>query len=140
MNRKDRIRCAVIVLFTTFTIPAFVHKSSSAVQQTNQAGQSTQPATPHAQQDPKNLQVLKGMSRQQVIAVMQSWSKDLGVECSYCHVRPFEADTPRKEIARLMQRQFVQGLKQKDDSPVSCQTCHRGQADFLPEQHTEETH
>jgi hypothetical protein len=92
------------------------------------------------QEEPKNLQVLKGMSRQQVISVMRSWSKALGVECNYCHVRPFEADTPRKSIARLMQREFVANLQHKDGNPVSCQDCHQGQPNFLRTRPFESTH
>lgn len=132
MNRKDLIRLAVVVIFIVLTVPAFLLNDSSAAQQTSSAGQPNQIAVPPAQEEMKNLQVLKGLSRQQVITVMQSWSKALGVECNYCHVRPFEADTPLKETARLMQRGYVEGLKHKDGRAISCQDCHRGHAKFLP--------
>jgi nitrate/TMAO reductase-like tetraheme cytochrome c subunit len=90
-----------------------------------------QAPSPQVQEEPKNLQVLRGMQRQQLLALMQSWSAALGVQCNYCHIRPFEADTPRKAVARLMQRDYVMGMKHKDGSPLSCKDCHQGQPNFL---------
>lgn len=77
---------------------------------------------------PQNLQVLQGFSRPQIIQVMQEWSTALGVGCNYCHQDSFETDTPRKQIARLMQRDYVAKLKHVDGKAVSCQDCHQGQA------------
>lgn len=82
-------------------------------------------------QEPKNLQVLKGMTGQQVIQEMRAWSAALGVECNFCHQAPFETDTPRKHVARLMLRDYVQGMKHKDGKAATCNDCHQGQPNFL---------
>ena len=86
-----------------------------------------QPAPP----EPKNLQVLPGLSRLQVIQVMRDWSTALGVDCSYCHQASFEAETPRKQIARRMQRDYTAALKQSNGSAIRCQDCHQGQPNPL---------
>lgn len=86
-----------------------------------------QPAPPA----PSNLQVLQGLSRPQLMQVMRDWSTALGVDCSYCHQGAFEAETSRKQIARLMQREYVAALKQADGSAISCQDCHQGEAKLL---------
>lgn len=77
------------------------------------------------------LQVLPGLSRPQVMQVMRDWSRALGVDCSYCHQASFESETPRKQIARQMQREFVAALKHSDGSAISCQNCHQGQPHLL---------
>ena len=87
-----------------------------------------------AQQQPalsSNLQVLPGHARPQVLQVMRDWSTALGVDCGYCHQASFEAETPRKQIARQMQREYVAALKQANGSAISCQDCHQGQPNLL---------
>lgn len=86
-----------------------------------------QPISP----EPKNLQVLPGLSRPQLMQVMRDWSTALGVDCSYCHQASFEAETPRKQIARQMQREYLAALKRQDGSAISCQDCHQGQPNLL---------
>ena len=90
--------------------------------------QAQQQAVPAA---PKNLQVLSGLSSPQLLQVMREWSAALGVDCRYCHQDSFETETPRKQIARLMQRDYVATLKQQDGTAVSCQYCHQGQTNLL---------
>src|SRR5215472_8927228 len=103
-----------------------------AQQQAQQGGQANQP---QRQQGPppelKNIQVLKGMTAQQVQAIMNQWEQELGVGCGYCHIRPFDQDTPRKNVARWMLTQYVNGMKHKDGSAVSCKDCHQGDINFL---------
>ena len=131
MVRTGSIRLIVVILFVLLAVSTVIHNKSSAAQR-SQGGPLKQTKNPPAQEEePKNLQVLKGMSRSQVITVMQSWSEALGVECNFCHVRPFEADTPRKVVARLMQREYVEGMKHRDGRALSCQDCHQGQPNFL---------
>jgi len=131
MDRTGSIRLTVVILFALFGVSTAIHNKSSAAQH-SQAGPLKQTKNfPAREEEPKNLQVLKGLSRSQVITLMRSWSEALGVECNFCHVRPFEADTPRKAVARLMQREYVAGMKHKDGRALSCQDCHRGQPNFL---------
>lgn len=87
--------------------------------------QQTPPSQPPAQQELKNLQVLKGMTRPQVIQEMRNWAAALGVECNFCHQAPFETDTPRKQVTRLMLRDYVNAMKHKDGSAVTCKDCHQ---------------
>ncbi|MBS1809134.1 MAG: photosynthetic reaction center cytochrome c subunit [Acidobacteria bacterium] len=81
--------------------------------------------------EPKNLQVFSGLSRPQVMQVMGDWVTALGVDCSYCHQASFEAETPRKQIARQMQREYVAALRHSDGSAIRCQDCHQGRANML---------
>jgi len=80
---------------------------------------------------PETLQLLKGMSRQQILAEMRKVSAAMGTECNFCHVNPFSAETARKSVARLMMRDYTMGLKHKDGSALTCNDCHKGEANFL---------
>lgn len=80
---------------------------------------------------PTNLQIFSSLSRPQLMQVMREWSTALGVDCSYCHQASFEAETPHKQIARQMQREYVAALKRADGKALSCQSCHQGQAKLL---------
>jgi len=88
------------------------------------AGQQAQPAA-------DTLQILKGMPRQQIMGEMRKIEAGMGTECNFCHVNPFTADTPRKAVARLMMRDYTMGLKHKDGSALTCNDCHKGEANFL---------
>ena len=70
---------------------------------------------------------------------MKSISKDLGVKCSHCHDMDDKSlDTPEKEIARemiVLTRQINEYLfslqeqdttAKKNQTAVSCWTCHKG--------------
>jgi hypothetical protein len=89
---------------------------------------------------PKNIQVLKGLSLRDIRADMQTISRSLGVQCTFCHVAGNFAsdDKPQKNTARKMMT-MVQDINQKYFSGekseaasdpikgrVSCYTCHNG--------------
>jgi nitrate/TMAO reductase-like tetraheme cytochrome c subunit len=99
-------------------------RHSAQAQQAPAPGQQSQPAA-------ESLQLLKGMDRQKILGEMRKVASSLGVECNFCHVRPFEADTPRKSVARLMMRDYTMGMKHKDGSALACNDCHKGQPNFL---------
>jgi photosynthetic reaction center cytochrome c subunit len=80
----------------------------------------------------KNLKILTGMPREQVIMTMRAFTAALGVQCVYCHVQGDFAsdDNPKKETARMMltmareiNSKFPDGATVRH---VSCYTCHRG--------------
>jgi tetratricopeptide (TPR) repeat protein len=92
----------------------------------------------------ENLQVLpKDISRDSLQAVMEGFTRALGVRCSFCHVQDQDTrrtiyksdDKPEKRNARFMLK-MVDSLNQvvlaampmRADPPVSvtCVTCHRG--------------
>ena len=94
---------------------------------------------------PTNIQALpKDISGDDVIKVMHAFEQELGVECEYCHaVNPatkrIDAASdanPKKDVARTMIR-MTSDINSKYLStlgtdpapkPVTCGTCHRGQA------------
>lgn len=97
-----------------------------------------------AEQQFKNIQVLKGIPATQVGPAMDVMSSALGVGCPHCHVAapngpwPMEKDdkqakrTARKMVTMMQQinKQFFGG-----DQVVTCATCHNGSAEpksFIP--------
>lgn len=78
----------------------------------------------------KNVQVLKDVPADQLIAGMQFISASLGVECEFCHVRDaFEKDDkPPKQTARQMIKMTLAINTQqfRGQRAVTCNTCHRG--------------
>ena len=89
-----------------------------------------EPAKKGPPPEPKNLQILTGQPRAQVIAIMRAFSSSLGVECAHCHVQgDFASDEkPTKGTARMMMlmtrdinAKFTDGKRH-----VGCYTCHRG--------------
>ena len=97
------------------------------------AGKEQQPA----EQVFKNIQTFKGMPAIRVLRIMeQAFVPNLGVECGHCHtIGEWESDSKReKGIARemwTMRGDVQQKLRQitgKADLPLTCYTCHKGQA------------
>ena len=89
--------------------------------------------------DFKNLKVLDIKSKGEMRKYMKSISKDLGVKCSHCHDMDDKSlDTPEKEIAGemiVLTRQINEYLfslqeqdttAKKNQTAVSCWTCHKG--------------
>lgn len=93
----------------------------------------------------ENLQVLPAdFPPDRLRAVMQGFTRSLGVRCSYCHVGvdgeplstfDFASDeVPAKTTARQMLEmlgdinQHLEGIERSGDQPVNmwCQTCHSG--------------
>jgi photosynthetic reaction center cytochrome c subunit len=98
---------------------------------------SSAPASaPLAEQQYKNIKVLKGIPADQVIPAMEFITASLGVECEFCHVRKerglaFEKDDKKpKEIARKMIEMAMAINKDNFDGKreVTCYSCHRGAA------------
>jgi photosynthetic reaction center cytochrome c subunit len=86
-------------------------------------------------QNLKNIQVLKGASRDQVVLAMGFISQSLGVTCDSCHVQTakgFEFDRDDKEEKRTARR-MLSMMKAINDQHfdgkqrVTCATCHHGQ-------------
>jgi hypothetical protein len=95
---------------------------------------------------PVNLKVLpKDTSPEDVIKIMQAFSQQLGVQCTFCHSwdaaakRPnFASDEkPEKDTARTMMlmtteinAKYLSQIHDPDAAPdqktVACGTCHRG--------------
>jgi hypothetical protein len=97
----------------------------------------------------KNLKVLPhDISREQLLAVMRSFTRGLGVKCNHCHVvttmtpkeeLDFASDVKEeKRVARVMiqmtnqiNREWLERVEHATDPEprVGCWTCHRGHAE-----------
>jgi photosynthetic reaction center cytochrome c subunit len=80
----------------------------------------------------KNIQIMKGVPAPRVQTVMLNLNRWLGVECAHCHVmgQLEKDDKPAKQTARNMFL-MVRGINQNNfagTNPVTCWTCHRGEA------------
>jgi photosynthetic reaction center cytochrome c subunit len=81
----------------------------------------------------KSIQVLKGLTEDQLVTSMQFISNSLGVECTYCHVEgAFDKDDKKpKQTARQMieMQRAINKANFKDRTEVTCFTCHHGAHD-----------
>src|ERR1700734_1749286 len=103
--------------------------------------QSTANAGPKlAEEQFKNIKVLKGVPADQVFPAMQFISISLGVECEFCHVQgaggrlEFEKDDKKqKQTARKMIEMMFAINKDNFDGhrEVTCNSCHRGSPDSV---------
>ena len=84
----------------------------------------------NAEQQFKNIQVLKGIPADQLVPGMQFISASLGVECQFCHVEgAFEKDDKKtKQTARKMMAMMFAINKENFEGHlnVTCYSCHRG--------------
>ena len=92
-----------------------------------------------AEQQFKNIQVLKGVPADQIFPAMQFITASLGVECDHCHVREgrdmkFDKDDKKAKVTarKMMQMMFAINKDNFDGKrEVTCYSCHRGAADPL---------
>ncbi len=98
-------------------------------------GPSPQKAERPAEQELKNIEVLKGLSRPELVNAMQFITVSLGVNCLYCHVATGPGqfawekdDKQQKKTARKMMT-MTRDINQANFAgrpEVSCATCHGG--------------
>jgi photosynthetic reaction center cytochrome c subunit len=83
-----------------------------------------------AEEQFKNIQVLKGIPADQLIPTMQFITASLGVECDFCHVQgSFEKDDkkPKQTARKMMEMVFAINADNFDrNRKVTCYSCHRG--------------
>jgi len=91
------------------------------------------PSTPTvktAEQQFKNIQILKGIPADQLIPSMQYISASLGVDCEYCHVEDqMDKDDKKAKIAarKMITMMFEVNADNFDgERKVTCNTCHPG--------------
>ena len=109
--------------------------SSAAFLSLRLHAQSTPPATPAhkpAEEQFKNIQVLKGVPADQLVPSMQFISASLGVECEYCHVEHAnEKDDKKPKLAARKMITMMQAINKENfegHREVTCYSCHRGAA------------
>jgi photosynthetic reaction center cytochrome c subunit len=85
-----------------------------------------------AEEQFKNIQVLKGIPADQLIPTMQFITASLGVQCDFCHVQgAFEKDDKKnKQTARKMMDMMFAINKDNFEGhrSVTCNSCHSGNA------------
>jgi len=111
-------------------VSAAVEKQSAGAEP--RAGEKAPPDSSYSAADVgfRNLQVLKGVSADQLFSAMRFISESLGVKCGYCHEEShFDKDDKKpKQVAREMMRMMLAIDKDafKGNRVVTCYTCHRG--------------
>ena len=87
------------------------------------------------QQPLKNVKVLTGKTRKEVVQIMKLWSKELGQKCLFCHVKNDMPNDEKKEKLKAREMyEMQQGINDKFaavEKKVSCYTCHRGSKDTI---------
>jgi photosynthetic reaction center cytochrome c subunit len=135
MNANRAVVSAVVVLLMTFGFVMVGAKaqSSGAVHAASQGQEAANAAGPKkAEEQFKNIQVLKGIPADQIFPAMQFITASLGVECDFCHVQgAFEKDDKKnKQTARKMMAMMFAINKDNFEGHrlVTCNSCHRGSA------------
>ena len=102
-----------------------------------QSSGAPSPAAPKlAEEQFKNIKVLKGVPADLIFPSMQFITASLGVECEYCHVRgdhgmEFDKDDKKTKITarKMMQMMFAINKDNfEGHREVTCYSCHRGAA------------
>lgn len=107
-----------VLLISVFSLAAVFFVSSMTAQ--NQK--------PTAEQEYKNIQVLKNLPAEDLLKVMDLFSASLGVKCNFCHVAEYEKDDKKeKQTARKMIAMTFEINKNNFNgrAEVVCATCHR---------------
>ncbi len=126
MNRKLGLALGAIAFLVVCGVVRDVAKA--------QSGGAPQAAGPKkAEEQFKNIQVLKGIPADQLVPGMQFITASLGVECQFCHVEgAFEKDDKKpKQTARKMMAMMYAINKDNFEGhrEVTCYSCHRGSTD-----------
>ena len=131
MNRNAKLILGMAVLCAGI---GFVVSAGGAQSNAGAHGAAGMPASPagdkKAEEQVKNIQVLKGIPADQLIPTMQFITASLGVECEFCHVKgAFDKDDkkPKQTARKMMEMMFAINADNFDrDRKVTCYSCHRG--------------
>jgi photosynthetic reaction center cytochrome c subunit len=131
MNRKLTLALGMAILFAVCGVANVGAKVETSA--APHAGPSApQAGDKKAEEQFKNIQVLKGVPADQISPTMQFITASLGVECEFCHVQnAFEKDDKKnKQTARKMMEMMFAINKDNFDGhrEVTCYSCHRGSA------------
>jgi len=133
MRTKPELILGMLVLGAAFAFVAGeVRAQSNANVHAGSGAPAPQASDKKAEEQFKNIQVLKGIPADQLVPTMQFVTASLGVECDFCHVQgAFEKDDKKtKQTARkMMEMMFAINADNFDrNRQVTCYTCHRGNA------------
>jgi len=125
MRKRENKKWLVVLAATILMNPVLWKDGALAQSQTDNG-----PVNKTAEQQFKNIQVLKDVPADQLIPTMQFISASLGVECDFCHVdhEMQKDDKKEKQTARKMIAMELAINKShfKNEIDVTCYTCHRG--------------
>src|ERR1700686_4985221 len=130
------VKPANIIVIVAFIV-AFGLVADAVKAQSGAAAGATQAATntlspKKAEEQFKNIQVLKGVPAEQIFPTVQFISAALGVECEFCHVHnAFEKDDkkPKQTARKMMEMMFAINKDNfEGHREVTCNSCHRGSA------------
>jgi len=128
MNGKRTVLFAGVLLLVSCV--TMFGRSSSHFVRPRPTPQASPAAPKKAEEQFKNIQVLKGVPADQIFPTMQFITASLGVECEFCHVQnAFEKDDkkPKQTARKMMEMMFAINKDNFDGHrEVTCNTCHRG--------------
>ncbi len=141
-------------MFRTILMAAVIAALPALSPSTLLGQQSAPPAghSPMAMPKPVNLKVLpKDISSDDLMKIMQGYSQQLGVKCTFCHAQDTATRRPNfasdmkadKNTARTMismtneiNAKYLSQIHDPDAAPdqktVSCGTCHQGHSMPMP--------
>jgi photosynthetic reaction center cytochrome c subunit len=127
MNDRRKLLTGIILFLAVCGIVMHEAKAQSG------AAPAADVAPKRAEEQFKNIQVLKGIPADQVIPGMQFIAASLGVECEFCHVQgAFEKDDkkPKQTARKMMEMMFAINKDNfEGHREVTCYSCHRGNPD-----------
>ncbi len=131
MNAKRAVVLGSIGLFLAGLIVAAMAQSIATPHAADPGQAAANSAGPKkAEEQFKNIQVLKGIPADQLFPTMQFITASLGVQCDFCHVQgAFEKDDKKpKQTARKMMEMMIAINADNFDGhrAVTCNTCHNG--------------
>jgi len=116
----------VVALFAAILMAAVLMLYPSTTSAQNASAPPAPANAPAAEQLFKNVQVLKGISDDQLRTTMQFISNSLGVECEFCHVQgAFDKDDkkPKQTARQMIQMQMaINQANFKGRTEVTCYT------------------
>jgi photosynthetic reaction center cytochrome c subunit len=132
MNRKPTLMwlSVILIIAGAFTLAAAKPNSTAATARLTAQATPAASAPKKAEEQFKNIQVLKGIPADQLIPTMQFISASLGVECDFCHVeKAFDKDDKKPKLAarKMIEMMFEINADNFDrHREVTCYSCHRG--------------
>jgi photosynthetic reaction center cytochrome c subunit len=151
-KRAEVLMILAFVIVFGFVILGAKTQSGGMAQGPGSPQTANSAAPKKAEEQFKNIQVLKGVPAEEIFPTMQFIAASLGVECNFCHVQnAFDKDDKKtKQTARkMMEMMFSINADNFDrHREVTCYSCHRGNVrpqaipavmteDFRPEAHPE---
>src|ERR1700757_3937783 len=129
-KRLQFISLGAVLVSSALCINSGRAQSAANPQVANSATGGSASAPKKAEEQFKNIQVLKGIPAEQVFPTMQFITASLGVECEFCHVQnAFDKDDkkPKQAARKMMQMMFAINKDNFDGHrEVTCYSCHRG--------------